>query len=136
MGKRDSADVDAINKVMEKPYWKDGDLDSFIDLFTDDAIWMPPGGLPVVGKEALRAWVSWAEDVTWEHFSTSTEEVVVAGDWAFARLAATMVMTPQAGEEATPSYLKGLQILQRQTDGSWRIARYIWNGNPPPEAES
>ena len=63
----------------------------------------------------------------------SSEEIVVAADWAFTRGTYSSTFTPRAGGEPVQENGKSLWILERQADGSWKYARAIWNSdNPPP----
>ena len=56
----------------------------------------------------------------------------MVGDWAFERANYTFRLTPVAGGAAMQENTKNLRILQRQPDGSWKIAREIWNSDNPP----
>jgi len=139
MGKVDDPDVSAIesmNKQTEAAYIAD-DWMRFMDFFTDDAIWMPPNEAPLIGKEAMWSWAKqWWDESTIEEMTVSYEEIVVAGDWAFERHNRTTVTVPKAGGESSTSHDKGIWLLRRQADGSWKIARYIWNTNPSPGADT
>ena len=59
----------------------------------------------------------------------NNEEVQVAGDWAFSRGTYTLSITPKAGGEEIFIDGKYMTILKRQTDGSWKIHRDIFNSN-------
>lgn len=65
-----------------------------------------------------------------------TEEIVVAGDWAFLWGTETFILVPQGGAAPIQMQGKGMSILRRQTDGSWKFARGINNIMPqtPPQA--
>jgi ketosteroid isomerase-like protein len=56
-----------------------------------------------------------------------SEEVEVLGDWAFAWGRESTVLVPHG--DGAPIHMdgKGLSILKRQTDGSWKCARAINN---------
>jgi ketosteroid isomerase-like protein len=44
-------------------------------------------------------------------------------------------VTPKAaGAKPTTETIKGLHVLRRQTDGSWKIIQDIWNNDAPPPA--
>ena len=109
------------------------DWDAFAAYFTDDGIWMPPGLAPLGGEDA---WWSFAQQ--WWNSSTvldigvTTEELVVIGDWAIERHSEFQVSTFGDSAEPVSLYFKGIWIFRRQDDGSWKIARYIWNENIPP----
>jgi len=57
-------------------------------------------------------------------------ELEVAGNLAYHTYVYTWRVTPRASGEAKVSSGKGLHILRCQADGSWRIAREIWNAMP------
>ena len=124
------AAVDAIKSVSTHTdaAWEAGDSEGFIDAFTDDVVWMPPGDSDIVGKEACATVAqSILEGTNFEQVATRSEEIVVIGDWAFERFRASWDSTPKAGGETTSAEFRGFRILQEQGDGSWKVAQYIWN---------
>ena len=132
------ADVAAIENLIEqaKDTYVARDWEKFSGLFTNDGVWMPANRLPLIGKEAWWSWVQrgW-EQSSVEQIDLSSEEIVVAGDWAFERHNEMIIYKGKESGETRQRYNKGIWILQRQEDGSWKIARYIWNRNPDPNAE-
>ncbi|MFQ5928226.1 MAG: YybH family protein [Acidobacteriota bacterium] len=131
------ADVEAINKVREQEaaVINAGDIEGFMAIVTDDAIMMPPNESPVTGKESIRSWLQdFLDQFTIKNYSPSDPEVVVAGDWAFERFSFAWTLVPVGGGEPTQDNGKCIHIYHRQPDGSWKLARDIWNSdNPPPE---
>jgi len=66
-------------------------------------------------------------------FALSPEEVQPAGaEWAFERGTYTITLTPKTGGDPIRDVGKYITLYQRQADGSWRMARDIWNSNNPP----
>jgi len=63
--------------------------------------------------------------------TVTTEEIQVAGGWAFLRGTYTATMTPK--EEGDPQEETGkcVHVVQRQPDGSWKNMRVIWNSDQP-----
>ena len=110
-----------------------GDLDSWLSLWTDDGVQLPPGEPPVVGKEEIRARNKAVLDKFTLNIGITNAEVGVAGDWAFARGTYTATLTPKEGGRAIPLSGKYMTILKRQTDGSWKIHRDIFNSNVPSQ---
>ena len=110
-----------------------GDLDSWLSLWTDDGIQLPPGEPPVVGKDQIRARNQGLLDEFTVNLSSTSAEVGVAGDWAFDRGAYTATLTPKGGGRTIPIDGKYLTILKRQPDGSWKIYRDIFNSNGPSQ---
>ena len=109
-----------------------GDLDLYISIWTDDGVQMPPDAPAVIGKEKIRARMKPLFDQFIMDISVSIEEVGIGGDWAFARCTYTLSLTPKSGGETTMIDGKDLHILERQADGSWKIAIDCFNSNVPP----
>jgi len=132
------ADVAAIESLTEqvRDAYVARDWERFSGFFTNDGVWMPRNSMPLIGKEAWWSWIQgWWDQSAIEQMDVSTEEIVVAGDWAFERHNDTQVTTSKVDGETSQHYFKGIWILRRQEDDSWKIARYIWNRNPDPNAE-
>ena len=130
------ADIAAINAIAEhaQEAYMDRDWDRFSGFFTEDAIWMPENLLPLTGKSEWWTFVEqfWNSTAVVE-MNVVTEEVILTGDWAFERHTETQVIVPTAEDGETSTYrFKGVWLFHRETDGSWKIARYIWNQNPAP----
>lgn len=97
-----------------------GDLDTVLELMTDDALFMVPGAEPF-GKEKFAAAAATMRRARLEGTS-EVRELEVKGDWAFARSYVQVAMTPPHGETIRRAGWV-LSILQKGADGRWRIAR-------------
>ena len=104
-----------------------GDAAGWLTFFTEDAVMMPPNEAHVIGKEAIRAWGQPYFDQFDMKEALRPTEIQVAGDWAFVRLEGTFQATPKGGGEPAEEAIKAIWILERQSDGSWKAARTIWN---------
>jgi ketosteroid isomerase-like protein len=130
----ESRQDDAILTVVERQAaaMRDGRSDACLAQYTDDAILLPPNLLPKTGAE-LRDWMSdFLRRFRVEWLSFNHDEMTVGRDLAYHRYSYTWRVTPRDGGASTVASGKGLQILRRARDGSWRIAREIWNANPAP----
>lgn len=109
-----------------------GDFEGFLGFFTEDAILYPPGEPPLVGGDALRAWA----EPFFERFdmteTLSYEGLKLADDWGVGWYRYTLTTTPKEGGEGTTEEGKGVGILRRQADGSWKWSLSAWNRNEPP----
>lgn len=131
----DIAAIESLSEQVQDAYIA-RDWEQFSSFFTDDGIWMPRNRMPLIGKEAWWSWIQgWWDQSAVEQMDVSSEEIVVAGDWAFERHNEVTTSRVKESGETRQSYYKGIWILRRQEDGSWKIARYIWNRNPDPNAE-
>jgi ketosteroid isomerase-like protein len=66
----------------------------------------------------------------------TTIEVVACGDWAFRRYGYELTLTPK--DEGDPIIMsgQGIQMFTRRADGTWCLAKDIWNSVPPPSETS
>jgi ketosteroid isomerase-like protein len=104
-------------------------------LWTEDIVTMAPGGPAVVGRaannkkledaaEKLRATEILAFDEQWQ-------EIRIQGDWAFEWGAMSGRMRPFSGGKEIDYKLNVMRVLNRQPDGTWKIARSIYNDATP-----
>ncbi|UCG88223.1 MAG: SgcJ/EcaC family oxidoreductase [Gemmatimonadota bacterium] len=108
-----------------------GDAENWMTLLADDVLWMVPNQEMLVSKEAVRTRVQpFFDQLDMEH-TTTLEKIEVAGQWAFVRGTYTFRTTPKAGGETSEDIGKFIYILGRQSDGSWKIDRGIWNSDLP-----
>jgi len=105
-------------------------FDEYFDLFTDDAVWMMPSSYKDVNKDHARTFYRFTDKFRFEQESV-IEELVISDDWAFVRLSFDGYLRPKVEDGSPPlrSVSRHIWILKRQNDGSWKIARDIWN-NP------
>jgi ketosteroid isomerase-like protein len=112
-----------------------GDIPGILRILTDDVIFLPPNDTPKVGKEQYHAWVQQFQDRFAVKPTTVSREVQIAGDWAYEWGLVQETYTPRQGGGPTINFDgKFLRTFQRQSDGSWKIARAIWNSNHPDAA--
>ncbi|SPE31519.1 putative ketosteroid isomerase homolog protein [Candidatus Sulfopaludibacter sp. SbA3] len=104
------------------------DVARLAGMVTDDVVFLPARFPPIRGKQAVEATFTgfFAQFSSVEQTAT-VEEVQVAGEWAFLWGSETMVLVPNAGGPSIQMQGKGMSILRRQTDGSWKFARGINN---------
>jgi ketosteroid isomerase-like protein len=128
------ADAEALNALQRQVDAAiiAGDTESYLGLIADDAVLMPPNAPPVIGKDAIRAWNNrMSQQFRFQAYEPVDHEVVVAGKWAFRRATADWTLTPVAGGEPIHDSGKFIIVYERQPDGSWLVARDIWNSNTP-----
>ncbi len=110
-----------------------GDIDSWISLWTDDGVQMPPNEPLLNGRDQIRTRNKAVLDrFIFDMRSINIEEVSIAGDWAFAWGTYSATLTPKEGSETIPIDGKYMTIFQKKSDGSWKIHRDIFNSNVPP----
>jgi uncharacterized protein (TIGR02246 family) len=112
----------------------EGDLERWLSLWIEGGLQMPPGAPRQIGKEQIQA----AMQSTFDLFSMSNmiinpEEVRILGGWAYSHGTYEFEMTPKAGGETKRYSGKFLDILEKQGDGTWKIAVDCHNYNAPSE---
>ena len=132
-----SDDEQAIRKLSED--WLEAvrakDIPRLSGMVTDDAVFLPPGFSPIRGRPGVETmYRSFFPQFSSVEQSVSIEEIQVAGDWAFAWGTEKFTLVPLTGGAPIEMQGKGMSILKRQPDGSWKFARGINNTQPNPAA--
>jgi uncharacterized protein (TIGR02246 family) len=102
-----------------------GDVDRLLDMVTDDVVAMHPNGKTTHGKQELaddfrRFFAKFRMDQT-----ATSEETVVAGEWAFDRARVSTKVVPITGGDSSQVNSEVIVILRRDADGFWKLARSI-----------
>ena len=135
MGKTGSAAFRTAVEATWRTYCsalKAGDADTWITLWDENGVQLPPGAPVVVGRKNIEKAVRGGlQAVTFVDFTIDLAETETAGDLGFARGTYAATMKPQAGGPESSINGKYLTIFKRQTDGSWKIYRDCFNSNTP-----
>jgi uncharacterized protein (TIGR02246 family) len=124
--------IEAIKQLTQE--WieavKARDVDRLLSLVTEDVVFLPPNGSPIKGKQAVghlyrSLFTQFEVDQT-----ANNEEIEVSGEWAFSWGAEILMLAPHSGGQPVRLHGKGMAILRRQHDGSWKFARGINNAAP------
>ncbi|MHC4332063.1 MAG: YybH family protein [Planctomycetota bacterium] len=112
-----------------------GDFEAWLSSFAEDVTLFPPNEPPLTNKLAIRQYNA----PLWEQFDlheeTDDREVEVAGDWGYIRAHWTWTLTPKDGGKIVKDTGNSIWIVHRQPNGSWKIARAIWNSDKPIPGE-
>ena len=116
---------------------KSEDWTALAALYTGDAVVMPPNTPMIQGREAIQAWNETSPPIT--EFNLTIVEIDGCGDLAFVRGTYSMTIALEGAPEPIQDTGKYIEIRRKQEDGSWLIARDIFNSDlplpPPPEKE-
>jgi ketosteroid isomerase-like protein len=107
-----------------------GDVDKYLSLLSPDVVFMPQNVAIKAGDE-LRGWMAaflQAMNIRYHEFTHL--ETVVRDDVGYHAYTCRWTTTPKSGGAPVSTSFKSVHILRRQPDGSWKIARSIWNTNP------
>ncbi len=102
------------------------DVSKVLSLYTEDGIFMPSGAPTSIGTEQIKG----AYEFVFSNIKLSIEfyidEIIVNGDYAFARTTSKGTTLIRATGETVPEENRELFILQKE-NGSWKIDRYMFN---------
>ena len=118
--------------------WSDrvatGNLDSIMAGWADDAVMMPPGLAPLMGKPAIQAYVE--AGMRLPGFSIKWEPVTVhvaqSGDLAYMIERNVSTVNDSTGNPVT-THGKVVTVWRKNATGVWKNVIDMWNEAPPPE---
>jgi uncharacterized protein (TIGR02246 family) len=128
-GKVRATDLAAIQKLHQADIdaTMTQDLNALTTLWSEDAVNLGFSGPPVVGTSAMKeAYEKFKKDYPEFHvlkYANETKQVQVADDWAIELTdsEATFQMSPKGDPVIVPR-TRGMRLLKRQSDGSWKFA--------------
>lgn len=134
---RDMAAIEQLHRK-DAAAAKAGDVDTLATLWTADAIALPPGEAPVIGIDAIRIWLNRSRMDTTKvevtEYICDFKEVRIAGEQAFEWARTSVTMRPKGAPGSVHASGNLMRLLRKQPDGSWKVARAIWNlERPSPE---
>ncbi len=111
------------------------DLGRVLPFWADDATILTPGTPPIVGKDAIRKYVSGAFatpgfSITWK---TEKIEVSRSGDLAYSTATNRISLNTPDGKPVTQEN-RGVAIWRKQVDGSWKVVLDV--GSPTASADA
>jgi len=127
LSEEDVASIKQVSRTYVKTFLA-GDLNAWIEVFTEDAMTMPPNTTILEGIGAIRADAE--NNPQFTSFTVTPLEIDGIGDLAFARGTFTITLAPEDADPITDSG-KYIEIWRKQPDGSWRLFRDIWNSDQP-----
>lgn len=135
-GKLSQADVDAISSARESfvTAIANDDVEGMVALLTEDGQAFPSHEPALVGRDANRAWHAERISEFTTEFTISPDELIVEGPMAFERFSYTLKLTPKAGGDPVEETGRCVWLWRRE-DGSWKVARAMWNSPEPLPTE-
>lgn len=107
------------------------DVSRLTDMVTDDVVFLPPGFPPIRGRRAVEAmYRSFFPQFSHVEQTATIEEVEILDDWAIVWGTESLMLVPARGGPALTLQGRGMTVLRRQNDGSWKFARGINNSVP------
>ena len=129
----EAADIAAVEAVVmaELSSIIAGDIAANVAMLTDDAVIMPANEPSVTGAEIEGWFTEFREAFAISAGEYASHDISIHGDIAIDYYRGELTMTPAGSDEPVIESMKGIHILERQADGSWKISYDIWNSNNP-----
>lgn len=122
------ADLVAIEKLHQKDIevTLSQDPKGLIDVWTKDGVRLNPGNPPVVGKQAIQAdnekFRIAYPDFKVLKYAPDIKDIQVADGWAIEVGDSEATYKMSAKDNPVSVHDKGMRLLKRQSDGSWKFA--------------
>jgi uncharacterized protein (TIGR02246 family) len=128
---KSSLDINTITRISGEraKAFNEGDAAGIATHFTEDAYLMAPDFPTKRGQKAIQEYYQSIFDEYETKLESGYEDVKVDGDLAYGRGFAKVWLKPKSGGEEMYSESKYLNILERQSDGTWKTTHDIWNSN-------
>lgn len=109
------------------------DVDRAVSFWSDDAVVLAPGQPSLVGRDAIRRFVTDSFKVPgfgirWE---TTAVQVSPHGELAYAFANTTMTFSGPDGKP-TAMKAKSVTVWRKGPDGAWKCVVDAWNDDAPP----
>ncbi len=123
-----SEDRDALQALTDRlvSLALDRDWDAFLELLTDDVVFMPPDEPAVIGKAAVADFLNAYPIMT--SFSVTIDSADGRADHAAVRASFDMTVETEDGETRM---VGKLLETRRKEGGRWLLATNCWNLNAP-----
>lgn len=127
------ADVQAIRKLFSDfcAAHKYNDGAKLAEFYTDDALLMPSDEPIVSGRQAIASRFQQDLEKFTVELTTTPDEIEVSGNLAFVRGTFKLSLIPKTEGEKMVLTFKGISILRKDADGSWKTYCDIWNSDAP-----
>jgi len=108
-----------------------GDVEANLALMTDDVVIMPPNDRVYTRADAEAFFTGFLEVATVTAAEYVSHEISIHGDVAIDNYVGELTMILTESGETVIEGLKGIHIMKRQADGTWKISQDVWNSNHP-----
>lgn len=102
------------------------DVNKVLPLYTNDGVFMPSNAPSAIGQEQVKVSYEFVFSQIQLYIEFYIDEIVVNGDYAFARTTSKGKTLIRANGETVPEENRELFVLQK-TNGQWKISRYMFN---------
>lgn len=120
-----TTEIAAVNRAFEEAVRK-GDADRLAQLYTTDAMALPPDGPFVKGRDAIKSlWDGVMRDLSLKDVKLQTVDLEIDGDTACEVGEAELTLQPPAAARSTVTVK--YVVAWKKAGGRWQLHRDIWN---------
>lgn len=110
------------------------DVNGVLKIYAEDGVFMPEHSPSSVGSAAIReAYERVFKAIDLEVVFNVVEVKKMGDTWALVRTTSNGTIRINASGTEVPNDSKELFLLQKQTDGKWKFARYAFSDNTRPQ---
>lgn len=110
-----------------------GDFERWISLWTEAGVQMAPDAPQRSSREEIRTAMEPFFDLYEHEMKVDPRDVRLAADWGFVRGEYTHEARSKVGQEQSRRTGKFLTVVEKQSDGTWKIACDCFNYNAPAQ---
>lgn len=121
--------IERIYKEIQPHFVRNGDVDGYVSLFTEDAVWWPLGRQTRIGPGEIAE--GFRQVIEGTHTSPVFDalEIQVADAFSYAAMAGTITIVFDNGDPTQVVYSREVWVF-REVAGEAKICRMTWNQNP------
>lgn len=123
------AAIEAANARFSEAFAR-GDAKAISTMYTPDAIAFPPDAEMIRGNEAIASFWKTTRDGGVLSAALTTLDVQRSGDVAWETGTVSLAIQAAGAQRTTTAAAKYVVVWKRQSDGTWKMNRDIWNGLP------
>lgn len=107
------------------------DFERIVSYWSDDAVVVPPGQPPVVGREALTELVTSSAQIPGFAISWEADDVHISSDGQMAYMTGTNTLTlPDSAGQLVTTRGRGVTVWRKNAAGEWKCVYDMWNNAP------
>lgn len=122
--------IDSGNAILSTSLAK-GDTQAIANLYTKDAIVLPPNTEMVQGRDSIKSFWESVTKMGIVNIHLTTTNITGSGNIAVETGKYDLEVYPE-GKEAINDHGKYLVVWQQQNDNSWKIIRDMWSSDVVP----
>jgi ketosteroid isomerase-like protein len=109
------------------------DVGQLVALWDNDGVLIGPGEKPLVGKAAIKTWLTEnfakAPSMQVLKYEPEVKNLEVAGELAYEWGYFTATQQAMPGDKPMSFRARFLRVLRLQSDGSWKFVRAMWTAD-------